>query len=147
MSGSGTVNFHLLERKKRHPQPWFFSTRGVLPCSRWGCMQTVPQRFPSLVRLCQSLTDAGISLVPLGSTTEAGWRCAGGRPDSIPGCCSSTPPKPLFDWPFPLMPSGVEQSSFPRMFPKLGLLGEASVFRVPVCIPEHSPDRSRSSES
>ena len=45
------------------------------------------------------------------------------------------------------MPPGLDQSSFLRMFPKLGLLGEASIFHVPMHIPEYSPDRSRSSES
>ena len=54
-----------------------------------------------------------------------------------------------FVWffPFPLMPLRVEQSSFPIMFSKLGLLGEASILRVPVHIPKYSPDCSRSGES
>ena len=38
------------------------------------------------------------------------------------------------------MPPGLDQSSFLRMFPKLGLLGEASIFHVPMHIPEYSPD-------
>ena len=45
------------------------------------------------------------------------------------------------------MPPGVEQSSFPGMFPKLCLLGEGSILCVPVPIPECSPDLSRSGES
>ena len=40
------------------------------------------------------------------------------------------------------MPPRVEQSSFPGMFPKLGQLGEASMFHVPEHIPTYSPDRN-----
>ena len=87
-------------------------------------------------------------LVPAGSTTEVAWRCTRGRPDGIPDSC----PVPYHQhlclvFPFPLMPPGVEQSSLPGMFPKVGLLGEVSMFRVPMYIPEYSPDLSRSSES
>ena len=49
--------------------------------------------------------------------------------------------------PFPLTPLGLKQSSFPGMFPWLGLIGEASVFSVPVHTPEYSPDGSESGES
>ena len=41
--------------------------------------------------------------------------------------------------PFPLMLPGVEHSSFPRMFHKLGLLREASLLHLPVHFPEYSP--------
>ena len=44
------------------------------------------------------------------------------------------------------MPPGVEQSSFPRMFPKLGILEEASILCVPFHIPEYSADHNRSVE-
>ena len=49
--------------------------------------------------------------------------------------------------PFPLMPPGVDQSSFPRTFPKLGLAGAASIGRLSVHITEYSPDRGRNGES
>ena len=44
------------------------------------------------------------------------------------------------------MPPRVEQSRFSGMLPKLGLLGEASMFHVPAHIPEYSPDDSISAE-
>ena len=44
------------------------------------------------------------------------------------------------------MPPRVGQSSYPGMFPKPGLLGEAYMFHVPVHIPEYSPDHNRSVE-
>ena len=110
--------------------------------------QTFHQSFPSLVRLSLSLTDAGAVLVPSGSTTEVGWRCTRCRPDGIPDLFRVPYHQDLFMIsPFPLTPLGMVQSSFPGMFPKLGLLGEASILRVPVHIPEYSPDPSRNSES
>ena len=42
--------------------------------------------------------------------------------------------------PFPLMLLGVQHRSFPKMFPKLGLLREASLLHVPVQFPEYSPE-------
>ena len=132
-----------LTLKKQHPQPWLFSTRSVLPCSRWACRQTLHQSFPSPVQLSLSLTDTGILLVPPGSTTKVGWRRTRGRPDGIPDWLSSIPPRPWFDLPSSLMPPRVEQGSFPRMFAKLGLLGSI-LFSMPLHTPEYSPDRSRS---
>ena len=74
--------------------------------------------------------------------------CTRGRPDGIPDLFRVPYHQDLFFIsPFPLTPLGVEQSSFPGMFPKLGLLGEASILRVLVHIPEYSPDHSRNSES
>ena len=101
-SGSGTVSFHLQERKKQHPQSRLLSIQSVPPCSRWGCKQTFHQSFPSLVRLSLSLTDAGTLLVPCGSATEAGWRCTTGRPDGIPNWFSSIPTRPSI-WFFPFL--------------------------------------------
>ena len=41
-----------MRKNERHPQPWiFFFTRSVLPCSRWGCRQTLHWCFPSLAGL------------------------------------------------------------------------------------------------
>ena len=114
--------------KKQHPQLWLFSTRSVLPCSRWACRQTLHQSFPSPVWLSLSLTDTGILLVPPGSTTKAGWRRTRGRPDGIPDWLSSIPPRPWCDLPSSLMPPRVEQGSFPRIFAKLGLLGKHPSF-------------------
>ena len=129
--------------KKQHPQPWLFSTRSALPCSRWGYRQTLHRSFPSLV--CPLPTQVSC---PSRSTTEVAWRRTRGRPDGIPDSC----PVPYHQhlclvFPFPLIPPRVEPSSFPRMFPKVGLLGEVSMFRVPMYIPEYSPGLSRSSES
>ena len=110
--------------------------------------QTFHQSFSSLAGLSLSLPDTGTLLVPPGSTTEMGWRHTRGRPDGIPNWF----PVPYHQdlcliCPFLLMPPGVEQSSFPGMFPKLRLLGDASVFHVPMHIPEYSPDHSRTGES
>ena len=55
-----------MRKNERHPQPWiFFFTRSVLPCSRWGCRQTLHWCFPSLAglqfssvaQLCLTLCD------------------------------------------------------------------------------------------
>ena len=62
----------------------FLSPGGVPHCSRWGCSQNFHLSFPVLVGLSLSLTDAGALLSPPGSTTEVGWRCIRGRPNSIP---------------------------------------------------------------
>ena len=117
----------------QHPQPWLLSVGSVLLCSRWGYRQTFHSSFPSVVRLSLSITDAGAVLVPSGSTTEVGWRCTRGRPDGILDLFLIPCHQDLcLISPCPLMLLRVEQSSFPGMFPKLGLLGEASISHVPV---------------
>ena len=40
--------------------------------------------FSFLVRLSLSLTEAGVILVPRGSTSKAGSGCSRGRPDGMP---------------------------------------------------------------
>ena len=47
-----------------------FSTKSILPCSRWGADRFFHGLFPSLVGLSLPLAVAGILLIPPDSTTE-----------------------------------------------------------------------------
>ena len=88
------------------------------------------------------------SLQPTHSTIKVVWRCTRGRHDSIPNWFLVPYHQDFcLICPFPLILPGVEYSTFPGMFLKLELLGEASILRVPVHIPRYSPDHSRISES
>ena len=70
--------------KRENSNQHHLSIRGIPPCSRWGCRQTVHQSFPSLVGLSLSLTDGGNLLIPPCSMTKTWWGCTRGRPDVIP---------------------------------------------------------------
>ena len=114
----------ICKRKKWHPQPQLLSTRGVPPCSSWGCRQIFHRSFPSLVRLNLSLTDAGTLLVPPSSTTEVGWKCTRGRPDVIPKWFISLPPRPLISFVLFLWCHPGCNSSFLEYFPSWDYQGK-----------------------
>ena len=100
--GCKCQTFLSLLSSKRKQTSDIFSTRGIPPCSRWGCRQSLHESFSFLVLLSLSLrhqsfsflvwlslspTDTGTILVPPASTTEVGWRCIRCIPDGIPDQC------------------------------------------------------------
>ena len=121
--------------KSSIPSCGFFSIRGIPPCSRWDYRQTF---LPWLGLVCPLLTQVSYSsllVLPLRWGGDApGVDLMASQIDLVPYhqdlCLICL---------FPLMPPGVEHSNFPGMFPKLGLLGEASLLHVPVYFPEYSP--------
>ena len=81
-SEAGIVSSHLQERKKATST--IFLPEVSHPGLDGGVDRRYTKRFSFLFRLSLSLTVARAILVPPGSTTEMGWGCTRGRPDSIP---------------------------------------------------------------
>ena len=61
-----------------------FLPEASLPALDGGVDRLHTKIFSFLVGLSLPLTDAGVILIPPGSTTETGWGCITGRPDGIP---------------------------------------------------------------
>ena len=61
-----------------------FLPEASLPALDGGVDRLYTKSFSFPDGLSLSLTDAGVTLVPPGSTTEMGWGCTRGRPDGIP---------------------------------------------------------------
>ena len=72
----------ICEREKKAASA-IFLLEASLPALDGGVDRIYTKSFSFLVRLSLPLTDAGAILISPGSTTEMGWGCTRGRPDSI----------------------------------------------------------------